>query len=196
MKFPAFLPLLATLPALAACATTANAPVEVLRYHLPQGVERGTVFVETAQAGLMSQPFEAAVARQLTANGYPLSDRAASLMIATVEVRRADRERPRSSGLSIGLGGGGFSGGRRGGGVGLGGGVSFPVGGHRSVDTATELSVLIKRRVDQTTVWEGHASTVRNARDRDGTDQATAEKLAAALFTGFPGESGRTISVK
>jgi hypothetical protein len=100
---------------------------------------------------------------------------------------------PRRSGFSIGLGAGGFSGGR-GGGVGFGGGVGIPVGGARNRQAeATELSVTIKRRVDQSPVWEGHA---RTAVAGDVPREAVAEKLARALFTGFPGESGRTIEVR
>ena len=49
------------------------------------------------------------------------------------------------------------------------------------------------RRVDQSPVWEGHARTVAGRSVPEGD---VAEKLARALFTGFPGESGRTISVK
>lgn len=193
MKYAALLPLLA----LAACATTGGLPpTEVLRYHLPDGVERGSAAVEPAQAGLMSQPFEAAVARQLGLAGYPAPTDGASQLIAVVEVRNRDRAGPpRRSPISIGIGGGTFSGGRRGG-VGLGGGVDFPVGGaHGSTLIETELSVLLKRRADQTTIWEGHARAVVDPHRRDASEGATAEKLAAALFTGFPGESGRTISV-
>lgn len=195
MRTFALLPLLP----LAACTTSGGAlpPTEVIRYHLPAGVERGAATVEPAQAGLMSQPYEAAVARQLGLNGFP-ADAGPTPFVAVVEVHQREREGPpRRSAFSIGIGGGGFSGGRRGGGgVGIGGGVGFPVGGSRSSSVVeTELSVLIKRRADQTTVWEGHARNVADVRRRDTSDAATADKLAAALFTGFPGESGRTISV-
>ena len=195
MRSLALLPLLA----LGACATSgALPPAEVIRYHLPAGVERGAAVVEPAQAGLMSQPFELAVARQLAANGYPAATAGPAPFVATVDVRQRERDGPpRRSRFSIGIGAGGFSGGRGGGGVGLGGGVGFPVGGGRaSTLIETELSVLIKRRADQTTVWEGHARTITDPRRRDGNDATTADRLAAALFTGFPGESGRTISVK
>lgn len=197
------LPLLAVpLLGLGACATTSSLPpTEVLRYHLPSAIERGTATVEAAQGALMSQPYQGAVARQLALNGFAPPNGGPSQLIAVVDVRRTDRPGPlRSSGFSIGLGGGSYGGGRSGG-VGLGGGVNIPVGRARaSTITATELSVLLKRRSDQTTVWEGHARTSVDARRPEANglaaDQATAEKLAAALFTGFPGESGRTIVVK
>lgn len=192
MRIAALLPFVA----LSACATSGGLPpTEVIRYHLPAGVERGPAAVEPGQAGLMSQPYEHAVARQLVANGYPAAS-GPGLYVAVVDVRQRERAGAlRRSGFSIGLGGGTFSGGRRGG-VGVGGGVDIPVGRSRGSSLVeTELSVLIKRRADQTTVWEGHARTVADLRARDSGDQVVAEKLAAALFTGFPGESGRTISV-
>ena len=58
---------------------------------------------------------------------------------------------------------------------------------------ATELNVTIKRRSDQSPVWEGHARTFAN---RPDADAAVADKLTRALFAGFPGESGRTVTVK
>ena len=185
---------------LAGCATTGGAgrPAEVIRYHLGEPVARGTVVVQPAEGGdgLVGQPFAAAVAAELGRNGYvPAAPGGGVDFIATVDVRRRAFEGPprRSSGVSIGIGGGGFSGGR-GGGVGLGGGVSFPVGGSRASGAeGTELSVTIKRRVDQSPVWEGQARVVEDSRAPRG---AVAEKLARALFTGFPGDSGRTIEVR
>ena len=188
---------LAALLPLAACATTGPLPpAEVIRYHLPGVVERGPASVEPAQAGYSRQAFETSVANQLAANGYPAASGAASPFVAVVDVRQREREGPpRRSSFSIGIGGGTFSGGRRGG-VGVGGGVGFPVGGGgASTILETELSVLIKRRADQTTIWEGHARGLVDPRRRGASEQADADKLAAALFTGFPGESGRTISV-
>ena len=190
---------------LAACTTTGGrgSPTDVMRYHLGEPLPRGTVAVQPAAGGdgisggaLADRPFADAVARQLGQNGYaPVAPGGAVQFIALVDVRRQTREGPpKRSPFSIGIGGGGFSGGRRGGGVGLGGGVGFPIGGGgRTFVTGTELTVTIKRRVDQSPVWEGHARTVER---RPGLETATAEKLASALFTGFPGESGRTITVR
>lgn len=193
MRSFALLPLLA----LAACATSFRSPpAEVIRYSLPSGIERGTAVVEPARPGLMTRPYEAAVAREMMRNGYPAPGAGTSQYIAVVDTRQRGVETPaRRSPFQIGIGGGGFSGGR-GGGVGLGGGVGFPIGGGRGARLVeTELTVLIKRRADQTTVWEGHARALSDPRAPDGGDAAVADRLAAALFTGFPGESGRTISV-
>ena len=182
---------------LAACTTTARErPTDVLRYHLGEPLERGTVVVQPAGDLLSGQPFADAVARQLNTNGYiPAAPGGTVQFIATVEVRRTAQEGPpRRSPFSIGIGGGTFSGGRRGGGVGLGGSVGIPVGSSRPTELlGTELNVTIKRRVDQSPVWEGYA---RNIGSRPEPDAAVADRLARALFTGFPGESGRTITVR
>ncbi|MDB5697065.1 MAG: hypothetical protein JWN21_2608 [Sphingomonas bacterium] len=184
---------------LAACATTGglSAPTDVIRYHLGAPVERGTVVVQPAAGGdgLSGQPFAAAVSRQLGLAGYvPAAPGGQVQFIALVDVRRSAQEGPRRpSPFSIGIGAGGYSGGGNGG-VGLGGGIGIPIGkSRRNQLLGTELTVTIKRRVDQSPVWEGNARTLQ----RSPADEAViADKLAAALFTGFPGESGRTITVR
>ncbi|MES2987460.1 MAG: hypothetical protein V4808_06120 [Pseudomonadota bacterium] len=94
--------------------------------------------------------------------------------------------------VSIGLGGGSYGGGRRGGGVGVGGGVSFGIGGNTREIYVSELSVQLRRRSDNSTIWEGKALT-----ESVGDQPAeTAARLARALFKGFPGESGVTITVR
>lgn len=202
MRVPALL----LAPALlAACATTGSYPTstDVIRYHLG-APERGTVVVQPAgggdgvSSGLAAQPYAAAVSRALGAAGYaPAGPGGDTQFIALVDVRQVSSEERRPSPFSIGLGGGSFGGGRRGG-IGIGGGVGFPIGsGRRTTIDATELTVLIKRRVDQSPVWEGHARTVAPRTSMGGADlQTTADRLAQALFTGFPGESGRTITVQ
>ena len=189
---------LLTTAILTGCATTGvtGGPAEVIRYHLDQPLERGTVVVQPADGGdgLSGQPFAAAVSRALGEQGYvPAAPGGEVQFLAIVDVRHRDYPGGRSSPFSIGIGLGGFSAGRHGG-VGGGGSVGFPVGGsYRPGPTGTELSVTIKRRVDQSPVWEGHARTVAG---RGVPEGAVAEKLAHALFTGFPGESGRTIEVR
>ncbi len=198
------LPLLA-LTGLSACATGPSLPpTDVIRYHLGEPLERGTIRVEPLAApgatpSIEFKTYAAAVETQLLRNGYTLPAAGAQpQLIATVSFNRANRVGPpRSSGVSIGLGGGGFSGGRRGGGVGLGGGVGFPIGGGgNSALVESELAVTIKRRVDQSPVWEGRAHAIADARKPDADVGAQSSKLATALFAGFPGESGRTIEVK
>ena len=186
--------------ALAGCATTTPLPpTEVIRYHLGEPIARGTVAVEPlsggAPASLEFKTYAAAVQGELLKVGYTVPAQGATPdYVATVGFTRTNQEGPpRRSPISIGIGGGGFSGGRGGGGVGLGGGVGFPLGGGRPTQLlVAELSVTIKRRADQSPVWEGRAQGIS---DIKGADEQ-AGKLARALFTGFPGASGRTITVK
>jgi len=185
--------------ALAGCATTGPLPpTQVLRYHLGEPIARGTVSVEPltggAPASLEFKTYAAAVEGELLKAGYSLpAPGTTPQFVASVGFTRSEQAGPpKRSAFSIGIGGGSFSGGRRGG-VGLGGGVGFPVGGGgASTVLVSELSVTIKRRVDQSPIWEGHAQGVADIKTAD--DQAA--KLAQALFTGFPGQSGRTIEVR
>ncbi len=188
-----FLCLTPLLTAIAAC-TTPTGPTEVTRFHLGQVNERGTVAVEgtpNAPPGLEFAAYAQAVEAELSRIGYaPVDGIGQSLYVAVVDVRTATRESSGGgSGVSIGLGGG--TGGWSGGGVG--GGVSFGLGGGRgALVVGTQLSVQLKRRSDQTVVWEGRARGEASERD----SARLAQKLAIALFRDFPGESGRTISVR
>jgi hypothetical protein len=193
---------------LTACATGPSLPpTEVLRYHLGEPIDRGTIAVQPLTGGgpasIEFKTYAAAVQGQLIQAGYSVpAPGAKPLLVATVGFTRTTQAGPpRRSPISIGIGGGGFSGGggRRGGGggVGLGGGVGFPIGGGGSTAIlVSELSVTIKRTADQSPVWEGRAQSFADARKEDATTDIQAGKLARALFMGFPGESGRTIQVK
>jgi hypothetical protein len=188
---------------LAACTTVSLPPTEVLRYHLGEPLDLGTIAVQPLSAGPASLEFKsyaAAVQGELIKVGYnpPAVATAKPQFIATVGFTRTTQAGPpRQSPISVGIGGGGFGGGRGGGGVGLGGGVGFPIGGGgRNVVLVTELAVTIKRSADQSPVWEGRAQSFADARKADATTDFQAGKLARALFAGFPGESGRTIQVK
>jgi hypothetical protein len=181
---------------LAGCAsTTAPYPVEVTRYRVDT-VERGSVSIVPAAAGdidpITLRAYEGALTDALTAQGYTvLPDGKRGAMVATVAVDSDRRESSRRSPVSIGLGGGTWGGG----GVGLGGGVSFPIGrGKPREDVRTSLSVKIDK-ADGGGVWEGRAVT-QSIRPVGTTDDALAARLVHGLFTGFPGDSGRTIEVK
>ena len=189
--------------ALSGCATTLPLPpTESVRYHRgPETVGRGTIAVQPLATGPVSLEFEtyaAAVRAELLRSGYvQAAPGTRPQYVATVSYARSNRAGPpRRSPISIGIGGGGFDGGRRGG-VGLGGGVGFPIGGGGSSSIiVTELAVTIKSQVDQSPVWEGQAQTAADARAAGADAQAQATKLAGALFGGFPGESGRTIEIR
>lgn len=198
---------------LAACTTTGPLPpTQVVRYHLASPaspIARGTITVEplpgSAPAPLEFQSYAAAVQDQLLRNGYTLAPAGTqSDFVATVDFHRFTADGPpRRSPISIGLGGGGYSGGYRGGGVGLGGGVSFPLGGNRARSIiVTELKVIISRRTlpgaaaGAGQLWDGSARGYTDLKAADADADAQARRIAAALFMGFPGESGRTVEVK
>ena len=189
---------------LAGCATTpARTPVEVSRFHLGAPLETGTLSAEATSAGwatsLESQVYTGAVANELVRYGYAApANGATSQYLAVVGVTRTSRQGPpKRSPFTIGIGGGTSTGGYGGGGVGIGGGVSFPVGKTRYREIIlTDMSVQIRRRSDGTVIWEGHARTAADAASPDGQANAEAAKLANAIFKDFPGESGRTITVK
>lgn len=186
--------------ALAGCATgPSRFPVQATRFHFNAMTDRGTVAVEPLAGGgtasIEYKTYAAAVESELLRLGYTSpAPGARPDFLATVSFTRTARPLPaRRSPVSIGLGGGGISGGR-GGGVGLGGGVSFPVGGSGGREgIVTELSVRIRHGADA--VWEGQAQSLTDASAADADAAAIARRLARALFSGFPGESGRTIEV-
>ena len=82
--------------------------------------------------------------------------------------------------------------------TGFGGGVgtTVPIGSRERFIVGTRMMVQIKRHSDGTVIWEGRAMTEAKGQSPDASPQAAVAKLAHALFTGFPGESGRTITVK
>jgi hypothetical protein len=183
--------------ALGGCATSVP-PTEVTRFHLNQPIAPGSVIVTprnpASASGLEFQTYAAAVTAELQRLGFATaSGMRASELIAVVDVQQGSRQGIAArSPFSVGIGGGTF-----GGGVGIGGGVSFPIGRPRSNETVvTELFVQLKRRSEGTIVWEGRALTEARAGTPLASTPAAVQKLARALFQGFPGESGRTISVR
>lgn len=184
---------------LAGCAaTTGTGGTDVVRYHLGQQLALGTVAVEPLAPGTVTGPeylsYADAVAIELGRLGYQPSVGTAvptSQYIAGVAFDRVSRGMVRTPPkFSIGIGAGGYGGG----GVGLGGGVSTGIGSKTKEITVSELAVQLRRRSDGTIVWEGRAQT--GGLGREATQPgATAAKLANALFRGFPGESGVTITV-
>ena len=186
--------------AVAGCATgPSRFPVEATRYHYDPVLDRGTLVIGYAQPGppsLEDQAYAGAVHAELLRIGFADPGPGVQPRFrAEVSVNRTPRPLPpRRSPISIGLGAGGYSGGYRDG-TALGGGVSFPVGGGGARDgVLTDLGVRIRRGPDA--VWEGQARTLTVASAPDATAGVTATRLAQALFSGFPGESGRTIEVK
>jgi Domain of unknown function (DUF4136) len=161
-------------------------PVQVTRFTSPAELVRGPAAPATAAASLEQSTYDAAVSHELAGIGFAAGGDVRYTY--TAEVTKDVRRDPvRRSPVTIGIGGGT---GGWGGGFGIGG--SFGVGTPRGRDTTlTTLFVQIRDRTTGKTVWEGRAEAESTV---PGGERV--ERLAAALFRDFPGQSGRTISVK
>ena len=183
---------LALLPA-GCTETLRQSPVDVTRYHLGNPIAPTTVSIEP-QIGGISPEFNAyadAVRAELARAGFAApAEGSESALIASVDFKRTPRgdykTRPP---VTIGLGGASY--GRN---VGVGGDVGFGIGSKHVEIYANELTVRLRRRSDSTVIWDGHALSEGPIAAK-GPDTIP-QRLAAALFKGFPGESGVTITVK
>lgn len=185
--------------ALAAPATAAFAtPVKVTRFHLSTPITPAAVSIQGGTGSdpqsLEQQQFANAVAAELNRLGFaPEAATAAAPLLVTVTFSRQEENQTAARPpISIGLGGGSFGGG-------LGGGASVGFGvGKRPTQTiyTTTLFVQLRQRSDGAALWEGRAVMTGNAKAKDAQPGVMSQKMAQALFRGFPGESGRTITVK
>ncbi|MGD9811885.1 MAG: hypothetical protein AB7U35_11210 [Sphingobium sp.] len=191
---------IAALSVLAACAAQIP-PVEVTRFHAEGPVaQTGGIVVEpmagTVEAGIEFRTYAGAVAQELQRVGFTdetgKQTFAASEYVAYLGYSR-DLRSPTASRSPVSVGVGGSTGSY---GSGLGVGIGINLSGKPKPLVTTQLSVQIRRRADDQAVWEGRAVT----QAKDGSPAAqpgiAAEKLAAALFSGYPGKSGETITVK
>ncbi|MEA3388334.1 hypothetical protein [Sphingobium sp. CCH11-B1] len=204
MTKPVLLSALLALP-LAACTTTA--PVEVTRFHVADPARTGTVAIEempgNPDVSLEFRTYAGIVSQELQRVGFtPAPAGASSDYVALVSLDRSFRPSGIDNGsdrpVSVGVGGGfGSGGGRRGGSFGgLGVGVGINLSGKPKDIVTTQMHVQLRRRSDSAAVWEGRASTQAKQGSPAAQPVAAAQKLATALIGGYPGESGRTITVK
>jgi hypothetical protein len=212
----AFPVLVAAAAMLAGCATPI-APVEVTRFHRLDATSAMAAATATpgsyrivltnpdapnaggGAGGLEWDSYAAAVARQLDLMGYtavaPDAAQGSEVYRVTLSVERGERiAAPARSPVSVGVGG---STGSYGSGVGVGVGINLGnlIGGGNREIIGTRIEVRLTRSGDTLPLWEGRAQT----EVRSGTPAAqpglAAQKLAEALFGGFPGRSGETITV-
>lgn len=202
MTRPAMLAPLAAALALSACATTPyTGPVEVTRFVAPPaeraGLGSGTIAVTFPEAisNLSARAaFAAAVSAELTRLGYTVvpegarADQTAAIRTSRNPVAATLRER--QGPVSVGVGGqtGGF-----GSGVGLGVGLNLG-GGSEGPNATTELSVRIARSGGGT-LWEGRSQIATGIKSPYSQVETSARTLAAALFQGFPGGNGETVTI-
>ncbi|MEM8825716.1 MAG: DUF4136 domain-containing protein [Pseudomonadota bacterium] len=191
-------PVLAAL-AIAACAS--NPGTEVTRFHVEAPPQRGSVFIVPAReedaGSLEFRQYAAAVAGELSRLGFaPVLSRGDASLIATIDYAAEARERAsRGSPVSVGIGGGGISGGRRSG-VGGGAGIGFGIGGGPRDMVATLLSLRLARAADNETLWEGRATTEAKDGEFGSTLAEAVPGLARDLLRDYPGPSGETVIYK
>lgn len=188
---------IATAALLAGCATPAYvSPVEVTRFvgDQPAALGRGPITVRAApgQENTFDLPaFQSAVATELGRLGYTVTTDDAP-QVAEVRFQRATQSADRRSPVRVGGAGQvGSSGGSM---VGLGLGVDLS--GRPADRVQTELGVMIRPAAGGTALWEGRARFIATANSPSAVPQASATRLATALFAGFPGRSGETIEVR
>ncbi|ABD27712.1 hypothetical protein Saro_3277 [Novosphingobium aromaticivorans DSM 12444] len=190
---------LALTTAIAAPAAARPAPVEVTRFHTPQTLPRlkgAAVVVEAAEgadgASIEGGLWLQAVKRELAAAGFGSATPGAADAVAEVRIERDTQRREKARGpVSVGVGG---STGSYGGGVGL--GVGINLGGGPKEYVLTRLSVRIRDRRTGEALWEGRAESREKAKAKEAAAAIAAPRMAHALFAGFPGTSGDTITVR
>jgi len=187
---------------LSACVAPVG-PVTVTRFHLGEtaALGHGPVVVVPAAgmdpASLEIRSNESAVAGELARLGYvvaaPGSAPRGEAQLAELRVSRARDAgaggSPEAGRVRVSMGGGAGS---YGSGVGL--GVAFPIGRGSAPPVTTELAVRISDHPGGRALWEGRASFTVAASSPLAQSQLGAPRLAAALFAGFPGNSGQTIT--
>jgi len=182
---------------LSACTTTP--PVEVTRFHLQDRalLGHGPIYVQAAPgmdaSTLEFRNYAAAVSQQLAAVGYsPQQSASPGAKVAEVRFNRSTLQAVRTnSPVSVGVGG---ATGSYGGGVGL--GIGVDLSGPPANQVGTELAVTIRDQPDGKSLWEGRAAQMVSEKSPLASPQAAAQRLSAALFKDFPGNSGETITVK
>lgn len=182
-----------------AAAPALAAPVEVTRFHTPESITtlgRGAVAVIAAPGtdanSLETRVWLQAVEAELAALRFGTATPGAADAVAEVRIEREVQRTERQRGpVSVGVGGstGGWNSG-----VGL--GVGFSLGGGPKARVYTRLVVTIRSRATGLSLWEGRAENVEREKAREAAVDVAAPRLAHALFSGFPGTSGATITVK
>ncbi len=174
---------------LAGC-TASIPPVEVTRFHQPEAISPGSVRIDAAKT-LEAASYNTAVSQALETHGFTNAVPGGPAdYAAKIAFSRGTRTEQKRSPISIGVGGG-----TGGSGIGVGIGTAIGLGGGKRDIIITELSVQLIRLKDAKPVWEGRAQTEAPSNAPASQPGLAASKLATALFSGFPGESGKTILI-
>ena len=194
--------------ALAAAIPTAvpaawAAPVEVTRFHTPDSLVtlgRSAIAVVPAPgsdpASLETRLWLQAVEAELAALRFGSATPGAADCVAEVRVERDVQRSANDTGrqrgpVSVGVGGstGGWN-------SGIGLGVGFNLGGGPRSRVFSRLAVTIRSRATGQPLWEGRAENVEKEKSKLASVDQAAPRMAHALFSGFPGTTGATITVK
>ncbi len=181
----------AALVTLAGCMAPAGR-VEVARYHLPDtaALGHGTIAVVAGPSMNPQSPVlqghEIAVERELTRLGYGILRADAADQIAQIRVERSAIEQPVTIAPRFGFS---AAGGTHGSAAGV--GIALPLS--RGAPVAIDLAVVIRDRATGKVLWEGRASLTAAATSPQAQTPLAAPRLASALFSDFPGNSGETI---
>lgn len=167
---------------------------DVTRFHLGQPIARSTVALQPADARAASsleyRTYAAAVAGKMREIGFtPVDNVAQAELIGVLSYAQTTRAGlPQRSPVSIGIGGGSW-----GSNVGVSIGTSLGLGGGKSGDVnVNTLSLQLKRRSDNSVIWEGRAVSEAREDKANATLGAAVPQLADVLFRDFPGKSGTT----
>jgi len=170
--------LLAALALVAAVPSAIAAPVEVTRFHTPDSLVtlgRGAIAVVgapgTDAASLETRVWLRAVEAELAALHFGSATPGAADAYAEVRVEREVVRPERKRG-------------------------PVSVGGGPLVVVQTRLAVTIRSRTTGQSLWEGRTDNTEKESAKSASVDQAAPRLAHALFSGFPGASGATITVK
>jgi hypothetical protein len=182
---------------LAGCATTTG-PVDVTRFHQQSVARQGSVAIVPGNSAdensLEFRTTANAVSAALARIGFSPVDSGAggAQYEAVVELwRETIAPAARRSPVSVGVGGstGSY-------GSGLGVGIGIDLSGKPKPVIVTRMRVQLRRADDKILFWEGRAETLAKEGSPAAQPGIVVGRLADALFQGFPGQSGETITVK
>ena len=185
------------LAALSACTSPAYvSPVEVTRFTgaSPAELGRGTIRIDASpgldDSALEYSLYRGELAQELSALGYDVVTGPAR-QIAVLDVDQSVNRQQRRGPVSVG---GGAGTGSYGSGVGL--GVGINLGGQQADEIYTLVSVQIRPEAGGANLWEGRADFTATENSDFADPALAADRAIGALFSGFPGESGETITVR
>jgi hypothetical protein len=180
--------------ALAGCGVPLG-PVEVSRFHVPEtaalgpNAPRGTIAV-IAGDGEDQTSYRLAVEQALVQAGYTIAPPESALQTAQIRIERQALRNAQAP-VRVGLRAGNTSYSGANAGVGL--SIPFQTGPQQRV--ATDLVAVIREKTSGKVLWEGRASFTVSATSPLAQGSLAAPRLAQALFSSFPGQSGETIKV-